>query len=162
MTVFVDKIKFIIAGATALVFLLLSILFLLMHFWILGGIALAGMVIYIVLTAKNGSRVHVSDERLEVRLLWTTQLTVNWCDIREVGICGTKILKAAGSKWSGARYVYFSKTKMDDEERFNMCLEWPPKDKVYFRFNYKRIKKIIRIWGPEIVQYNTKNLNIYD
>lgn len=160
MTVFVDKIKFTIASITAIVFLLLSILFFLMRLWILAVIALAGMVLYVFITAKNGSRVHVTNESLEVRLLWNTLQSVSWNEIREVGVCGTKVLKPAGSKWSGAKYIYFSKEKMDDDDRFDMCLKWPSKDMIYFRFNYKRIKKIVRIWGPDIVLYNTGPIDI--
>lgn len=161
MKVFVDKIKFIIALLTAIVFLLLSVLFLLLHIWFLAIISLVLLVVYLVLAALNGRIVHFNDDFIQVKLLGVKQREVLWSDIREVGIAGVKVLKSKNSGWSGAKYVYFSPVKMNDQDRFNMCLEWPPKDIIYFRFNYKNIKKVIRIWGGDIIQYNTESLDIY-
>ena len=85
-----------------------------------------------------------------------------WDEIEEVGIGGTKILHAPGAKHVGTLYIYFSASRLTDEERFNMFLRWPHWNQCYMRFSQNRLRAVQMQWNKEIATYNVGDLTVDD
>ena len=52
----------------------------------------------------------------------------------------------------------FSPVKMDADERFQMIVKWPPKDKLYAEYSEKLLAYAMTIWGRELETYNVEDL----
>lgn len=157
MNFVVNIFKTIIAGVTAAVFAAFAVIFFLMRFWIVGGIFVALLAVYLVLAIRYSNVIHVDDERV-YRVFPAGGPSLAWSEIRDVGVVGLTVLGKENRRYTGARFIYFSDRKLDDEELFDMCLKWPPEGIMYIRFSHKRIAYIQRFWADEVTMYNTGNL----
>lgn len=79
-------------------------------------------------------------------------------EIREVGVVGLRVF--GNKKRTGTRYIYFSRERMDERERFGMCLKWPPGNKIYMTWNRKRYLATQTYWDSRIEEYNAGNLGV--
>ena len=63
---------------------------------------------------------------------------MRWEDIREIGVCGLKISlknrERRGQRHPGTLFLYVSPEELDEDGRFGMILKWPPKDKIYLKY----------------------------
>jgi hypothetical protein len=107
-----------------------------------------------------GRCVVMDDDGIGFSFLGHKGLTIKWSEAAEIGIAGTKIFKKKESKKAGTLYIYVSKKKMTDDERFNMMLHWPPKDKVYMVFNQKRAETLQMHWSGKFTLYNEGNTKL--
>lgn len=150
--------KTIVAGLTALIFAVLAVIFFLMRFWIVGGIFVALLAVYLVIAIKNCYVIHIGEDRV-YRIFPGRGISLNWSDIQDVGVVGIKVLGRAGRKYTGGKYIYFSDRKLSEDELFNICLKWPPDNMLFLHFSHKRIAYIQTRWENEITMYNTGNLS---
>ena len=111
--------------------------------------------IFSYFTFETGAMIAVDQEGVRKSFLGKELLYLKWSDIAEVGVAGSNILNKGNEKRTGALYIYFSGSAMDDDERFNMMLKWPPKDKIYLRYDKDRYDFIQSIYGKKINKYNT-------
>ncbi len=162
MTFIVDKFKLIFHAVTAVILLIFALAFISIDVWIAAGICIAGFIICFILALINGRLVRFSDEGVELKLFSFTRLKFTWDEIAEAGVIGTKVFRMSIDKtnYVGSRYIYFSRVSMTDDERFQMALKWPPKDKIYIRFSKKRIQAVIDYWGEEFTAYNAGHIDI--
>ncbi|WP_455437605.1 hypothetical protein [Hungatella hathewayi] len=63
-------------------------------------------------------------------------------------------------KRKGKRYLYFSRDVMTEEERFNMCLNWLPKDKIAVKYDPEWLEYAIQEWKREPIFYNTDRISV--
>ena len=61
-------------------------------------------------------------------------------------------------KKTGDKYLYFSPEKLDADERFQMIVKWPPKDKLYAEYSERLLAYALAIWGKELETYNVEDL----
>ena len=161
MNCIVDIVKLIGAIFCVIVFAVFAFLFAMLCLWVPFAIVLLLMFVYIIAGLKNGCVVRVDKEGIR-RIFPNHTLYTKWEDIKEVGIAGTKVIK--GNKNNGNRrnfgsvYIYFSKTAMNEDQLFNMCLEWPPKDTLYIRYSFRRAEAVQRYWMKNIKTYNVDGL----
>ena len=90
----------------------------------------------------------------------TAESTASKAESAETGAAGSKILNKGNPNKTGTVYIYFSPTALDDNERFDMMLKWPPKDKLYLRYSEARLNFIKTGCGMDIVGYNIGKLKI--
>lgn len=157
MNYVVNKYKLVIAALCCVVFAAVTVLLFLWKARLLACIPLILCIVYCVVAIQNGSVVRVDAGGVSHRFP-KRGLSMDWEEIGEVGVAGLRVLNSEGKRYTGTRYIYVSKKPMSEEERFHMCLNWPPKDVLYFRFSYKRIAAVQALWGKEIVMFNTGNL----
>ncbi len=157
MKCLINERKLIIALICGIAFAVLTALLVSWKAWLAATISLILCVIYCVTAVLNGGVVRIDGERVSCRFLFK-EVSMKWEEIEEVGVIGLRVLNSEGKKHKGSKNIYFSKTKMSDDERFQMCVDWPPKDKIYFRFSYKRIAAVQKLWARHVNMYNVGNL----
>lgn len=82
-------------------------------------------------------------------------------NIKEIGVCGTKVFNYGKKKKTGTLYIYFSEDILNEDERFRMILEWPPKKGVHFMlYTGERALFVQNIWEKPLAKYNTGDLII--
>ncbi|MBT9777339.1 hypothetical protein GPL15_12575 [Clostridium sp. MCC353] len=126
---------------SALVFFLIALLFLKVSF-------------------TTGAKITINPDRITRSVLGKTTISFTWDEISEVGVAGSRIFNKGNKEKSGTLYIYFSKTPMTDEERFQMMLKWPPKDKIYLEHDKYRMDFIQTMYGKKVQKYNTGSLKI--
>ena len=157
MNYVVNKYKLIIAALCCIIFASIAVLLFLWKAYLLACIFLILCIVYLVVALQNGNVVRVDRSGVSRRFP-PNKLSMSWEDISEVGVVGLRVLNSKGKRYTGSRYIYVSRKPLSEEERFNMCLKWPPQDVLYFRFSYKRIAAVQKLWEREIVMFNTGNL----
>ena len=117
-------------------------------------------VLFAAIAAVNGEVLHLDVNGITKTLLGITLHHVDWSQIKEVGVCGTNPLNKGQPKKTGRLYIYCSVEKMDDGKRYDMILNWPPKQKeqLYFTFSPKRLEALRLLWQEEMAEYNIGDL----
>ena len=107
-----------------------------------------------------GAIITINPNGINRSVLGKVRNTFTWDEISEVGVAGSRIFNKGNKEKSGTLYIYFSKTPMTDEERFQMMLKWPPKDKIYLEHDKYRMDFIQTMYGKKVQTYNTGSLKI--
>lgn len=160
MSFLVDIGHLVLAAVTSAFFLLLTITFGRGSFWIPAAICFVLFAIYAIMALRNGRIVHITSEFVQLRFLGVKRSSFHWTEIQEVGVAGTKVLNSGDPDRTGAKYIYFSPRAMTEDERFHMCLKWPPGGIIYVRYSADRINRIMQCCKKEIVLYNTGKLQL--
>lgn len=158
MNCFVHIGKMIIALIACGILLLFGMIFAAGNFGVIAVCCFLLGLLYAVISICNGALVHIDETSILRRTLGIRGKALMWDEVKEVGVVGTKVLRSGHGKYTGTKYIYFSRREMTDEERFNMCLEWPPRDAIFMQYSLKRIRFIQRIWTGKIELYNTGEL----
>lgn len=158
MKFLVNTPKMIIAMFCSICFFALTIFLIAWKSWVFALLSLFLCVVYVAVAISNGRVVRVDESGISCRFLSRTQF-MSWNDIVEIGVVGLRVVNNKSQKHKGSKNIYFSTTKLSEDELFDMCLEWPPKDKLYCRFSFKRIAAIQKIWTKDIQMYNTGDLH---
>ena len=82
-----------------------------------------------------------------------------WDRIAEVGVAGSKIFNRNNPKKTGSLYIYFSPVPMTEEQRFDMMLNGPPREQLFFLYTEQRINAVQLLWSGEIQTYNSGDLH---
>lgn len=157
MTILINTEKMLLAVFISGFFLLLTVLFGIGKFGLPAVICAAFFGLYAVLAVLNGKTVHVSSEGIETKLFGIPLRSMNWSQVKEMGIVGLRVLHRDSAKRTGEKYLYFSPRAMTDDERFDLCLKWPPKDIIYFRYRAKYMEHVMQCCDRDLVFYNTGN-----
>lgn len=161
MNCIVDIVKLIGAVFCVIAFAVFAFLFAMLGLWIPLVIVLLLLIAYILAALKNGRVIRIDEQGVRKIFPGKANIT-SWDTIKEVGIAGTKVIN--GNKHNnkkknfGSVYIYFSKEQMNEEQLFNMCLEWPPKDVLYIRYSLRRAEAVQRYWIQSIKTYNVDDL----
>lgn len=156
---FVDKLKFVVLSAFALVFLLCAA-----ALWLADSRAAAGgcvllAAVYLYFAAQNAAQILVDGTGVSRSFLWFAPTHCSWDELREVGVFGNKVFNRSDPKKTGSLYIYFSPQKMTADERFNMILRWPPK-LIYFSYSRQALDLVRYLWNRELVGYNIGELKL--
>lgn len=108
----------------------------------------------------NGMAVNVDENGISKSLFGFVTMKFNWEDVAEIGVCGTKVFNKNHKDRVGTLYVYISPSLLSEQDRFEMILKWPPKDKIYFVFKQKHLELIQMVSGLKTEVYNTGDLTV--
>ena len=164
MRAIVNKTKTILASVMVAFFGGYGIYFAVTRAWLPAAVFLAIAALFGFVLVRYGSVLHIDDEKLEWKFLGLSRREMPWSQVREVGLIGENVFNGGGSvpggkkKKTGDKYLYFSPVKMDADERFQMIVKWPPKDKLYAEYSDKLLAYAMTIWGKELETYNVEDL----
>ena len=164
MRAIVNKTKTILASVMVAFFGGYGIYFAVTKSWLPAAVFLAVAVLFGFVLVRYGSVLHIDDEKLELKFLGLSRKAMPWSRVREVGLIGENVFNGGGSapsgkkKKTGDKYLYFSPEKLDADERFQMIVKWPPKDKLYAEYSDKLLAYAMTIWGKELETYNVEDL----
>ena len=158
MKFFVNERKMIVALICCILFAALTAFLFFWQSWVPALFSFLLCLIYGIVALRNGRMVHLNKTGAFCKSFSGT-LSVSWTDICEVGVVGLRLFHGKGKKHRGSKNIYFSEKTLSEDELFQLCLNWPPKDMLYFRFSYKRIEAIQRIWAQDIRMYNVSDLH---
>ena len=151
---FVNPLELAIAAATAAGSGAIAGVCLFLGRFLSALVFLAIALLFFKIALDAGAKISVGKDGVSRRLLGKTTHSFKWEEIAEPGAAGSKILNKGNPNKTGTVYIYFSPTALDDNERFDMMLKWPPKDKLYLRYSEARLNFIKTVCGMDIVGYN--------
>ena len=154
----VNKILILVSVFSALLFLMTTAALFSVSNWVFGILTLAMSLFFVLMAFRNAQRIEINETGIVRSGLFTEKKVMRWEEIREIGVTGTKVFNQNHKNRTGALYIYVSPVKMNDDERFQMILDWPPKDKIYFIYGPERIQEIQMFYTGRIVTYNTGDL----
>lgn len=157
---FVNPLELAIAAATAAGSGAIAGVCLFLGRFLSALVFLAIALLFFKIALDAGAKISVGKDGVSRRLLGKTTHSFKWEEISETGAAGSKILNKGNPNKTGTVYIYFSPTALDDNERFDMMLKWPPKDKLYLRYSEARLNFIKTVCGMDIVGYNIGKLKI--
>lgn len=156
----VNPLRLAVALATSLASLVIAAAMIFIRSPLPAVVFLVIAIFFALLSASNGARLTVSGTGIE-RKPWIGGKTAwSWDEIAEVGVAGTKLFPKSDSGKPGEMYIYFSKRVLDDNERFEMVLKWPPKDRLYLSYTPERLRAVTRCWNGTVTEYNTRDEEI--
>ena len=156
----VDTVKFIISLGTAVLFAGCGFVTLYNStIWCVLFFAMAGLYSYIAF-GLAGAFVEIGKLNVKKKMFGIAVKSFAWEQIREIGVANTKIMGKNSKSSKRNLYIYFSQKELEDDERFQMCLKWPPRECIYMKFSTKRYSLIQSKWKREIIEYNIDNLSL--
>ena len=152
--------KTLLALAVILFFISYSVFYFCRCLWIEAVVFLLLAALFFGVLYFYGSIVTVSKEGVKVSFLRRTRFQLQWQDIQEIGVLGNRVFLRGNSKRHGRLYIYFSKEKMTEQERFQMAVKWPPRKIAFTVFTEEKITVIQSIWPSKIALYNVGDLEL--
>ena len=164
MKYMVDPIKFIVNAVAALFLLFFTIVSVLEKSWILFAVFLASFLGFLFMAIGYGARIEFSRDSLirkyPVPFFPGTKMNKN--EIAEVGVMGTSPFYK-GEKWrksrTGTIYLYFSKEKLTNNDRHELCLRWKPQI-IRLRYSKDRAFQVQTFWDSELKKYHIGKLEL--
>ena len=154
----VNKFKCIASAVSSVTFVLLAGAVLFIH---RPGSALIFLVLGLIfgfIAVQSGSVLQLNEEGVTRLLLGHTTAKIRWDEIKEIGVAGTKVFNRSHPEKAGSIYIYFSPVQMDEDERFQMMLRWPPSNCLYMTYNQDRFHAVQGHWNSHIEIYNVGDL----
>lgn len=116
---------------------------------------------FVKIALQDGSVVKISKAGVELYCPGHKSRRLHAENIAEIGVVGLKVFHGSGKKKRyGTKYIYFSPQKLSDDECLSMCLNWPPRDKIYMRYSFERIQEVQSIFARELHIYNADDIEI--
>lgn len=110
--------------------------------------------------ALYGAQLTIDESGIHRSLLGIRMGEVGWEKIKEVGVVGTSVFQKGKEKNTGIRFIYFSEEKLDENKRFRLAMEWPPRKMFYLEFDRERLDTVQMFWNSRIAEYNAGDLFI--
>lgn len=107
-----------------------------------------------------GAWVSVTAEGVRRHILGRTLKQQRWEEIKEVGVVGTKVFNRLHPEKTGSMYIYFSPKALTEQERFQLALDFPPKDMIFLLHNQEREDLVQAFWDTRLIGYNTGSLKL--
>lgn len=146
--------KCLIALATFLCLTVISICLLTIREYAAAAIFFAVGLLFLPAAWVYGGTVTVDDEGIRTSRFGHTGTALKWGEVAEVGVAGSLIFCRRNQK-TGTLYLYVSPVRMTEDERFDMMLRFPPKDKIYLIYSKKAFTAIQLRWDNTIQAWNT-------
>ena len=107
-----------------------------------------------------GSTVTIDEEGVYCSFLGIARKKILWSQVKETGVIGTTVFNKSNPDKTGDMYLYFSPKELNDAERFNLGMKWPPKDLIFLLYTKERTAWVQSMWSNKIHTYNTGKLHI--
>lgn len=137
------------AGACVLMAVMLYL-----HEWIGALFCLAVLLLFGAIAGLYGATLTFTAEGISRRLGRLQLGFVRWEQLREVGVVGTNVFNRRDPKKFGLRFIYFSPEPLDENRRFRLALEWPPRKMLYVEYEKRRLETVQMFWHEKIAEYN--------
>ncbi|MDE6203827.1 MAG: hypothetical protein K2O16_05170 [Lachnospiraceae bacterium] len=145
--------KFTVSLITAALCLVLSVCEFLISRPFSAAVFIGTALLFSLTALYNGSRITVCNDGIHWSVPGIKRRFIPWDGMKEVGVFGSRLFSANKNR-AGTLYIYFSTQAMTEEERFQMVLHWPPKDKIILQYSKERMDTIQLLWSREIQTYN--------
>jgi len=109
---------------------------------------------------RYGSTVEFGEDGVTLRFLGITRRNVRWKDLKDVCVCGTKVLNRMNRERTGTIYMIFSDKHIPENKLMDMMLKWPPKGKIYLKFTRDRLLALQMHWSKPVQKFNIGSLDI--
>ncbi len=153
----ISPFKFTVSILTSAVAFLITATQVLMGEWV-GVLLFAAVgVVFSAVAAASGSRIILDETGIQKTCLCFNRCFIPWSDIAEVGVIGTRVFCPKPDK-TGMRYIYFSEKKLDDDSRFKLALEWPPRRMLYLSYTKERLSRVQFLWTGPIDSYQAGDI----
>lgn len=116
--------------------------------------------VFLIVATYSAAIISVSEEGVTRKGILGRKIHFPWDEIQETGVAGTRLFPQSDKGKAGTLYIYFSKEEMNDRQRFDMMLHWPPKDKIYLQYTAHRANDILIWWSKPFMKYNTRSEEI--
>lgn len=107
-----------------------------------------------------GSSVSISEDAVTLKFFGYVRRQLPWAQIQEVGIVGERLFLKRKPNKVGARYIYFSPSKMSEKDRFRFALNRSGDGLIYTKYSVSTISIVQRIWTVPIELYNEGDLEL--
>ena len=151
----VNTTKAIVGLLSGLMFLTLGAVALHLRLFVFAAITLVLSCIYLFLALRNGDTLLLSSDGISRLSFGRERAHWNWESIQEYGVIGLRLFGSEKAIENGTKYVYFSETPMDDDQRFQMALKWPPKKCAYALYSDELLHNAKLRLDLEPVYFNT-------
>ena len=155
-----DPLKFAASLFSSVVLGFLTWRSFLLGYVLLGVVFALIAAVFLYIMVLYGSVLHVSAEGVQREFFVIPMKAYTWDQVREIGVVGTKVFNGTSkNRKTGRRYIYISPEEMDEESRFKMTLEWPPrKDILYCIYSRQHIDALQYFWSRPIEKYNAGDI----
>lgn len=153
-----DSLRFWAASATSLVSLILGISLITTGRYGSAVFFFIICLLFLPIIRIYGTTITIDEEGINSSFLKKPILQMKWNEIQEIGVAGSKLFNNRGGEKPGTVYIYVSKTLMTEEERFDMMLKFPPKDKIYFEYSKQAIFAVQMRFSSKIQTYNSGDI----
>ena len=152
---FVNPIQLGICIATTIASLIFGISLVFISLWGSSMLFFSIAILFALVSTSCGAILTITDEGVTRSVFGITTKMMTWEEIKEIGVAGTDLFNKSKKDKTDTLQIYFSKSPLTDEERFDMMLQWPPKDGLYLQYTKARTDVIQAFWSNKIQTYNT-------
>lgn len=145
--------KLAVSGLTSIVSFLMAGVQFYAKDWAGAVLFLIIALLFLAVAVINGSVITVDPSGIRKRFLSFSLGSLSWEEVAEVGVIGTRVFFRRPNR-TGTRYIYFSPEPLDENKRFRLALEWPPRKGFYLQYTEKRLEAVHLLWTKEIETYN--------
>lgn len=157
---YVNPFKCVIATIIFIILFLLAVIMFLIGRPISAIVFLTLGSVYVYVALMYGMKITIDETGISRSVLGITILKFSWEEIEEIGVCGTRVFNKNHKEKSGTLYIYTSCNEMSDEERFDMILKWPPRNKIYLLYSQHHLQIMQMMSGKKTELYNSGDLKI--
>ena len=150
----INTAKAVAGGLTCAAFTVLGVTAITLHHTVFAGICILLALVFLAVTLQNSALLRLDEAGIHRILLGRETGCWKWEDIREYGVMGTRLFGTEKQKNNGTRYLYFSKDAMNDNQRFQLCLNWPPKKCAYALYTDELMHSAMTRLDLEPTYYN--------
>lgn len=115
---------------------------------------------FALLIVRYGSTVTIDDSGVTLKFLVISRRQIRWKDLKDVCVCGTKVLNRMNKEKTGTIYMIFSDKHIPEKQLMDMMLKWPPKGKIYLKFTKDRLLEVQMHWSRPVQKFNIGSLDI--
>ena len=115
---------------------------------------------FLFLVFRYGSTVMIDDYGVSLKFLGIKRKQIRWKDLKDVCVCGTRVLNRMNRNKCGTLYMIFTDKHIPENKLLDMMLKWPPKGKIYMKFTKDRLLEVQMHWSRPVQKFNIGSLDI--
>lgn len=144
-----SPVKFAVASITCIASAAIFVVQITLGEWATALLFFLVSVLFFAVSLLNGAQLTFDETGIQKWFFGICLRTVSWSEVREVGVISTRIF-IKHTRHPGPRYIYFSPEQLDDNRRFRLALEWPPRRMLYFQYTKERMDAVQLLWSGTI------------
>lgn len=158
----ISPLHFIVSAFTAVALFVLAVIAISLHNYVASVICAAIAVFFVHEAYVYGRIVEIDDNGARTRFIGHIEKDWRWNEVAQVGVAGTRVFMKDFLGRTGSLFIYFSKEELDDQQIFDMMLDWPTKDRIFLKYDIDRLNVVQTHYSGRIKKYNAGDLKIYD
>lgn len=156
----IHPLRLVISGATVLTSVVLGITAIIIGEPVAAALLFLIALLFLWQAFIYGPWVSITPEGVRKHIFGHTLKFQSWDEIQEVGVIGTKVFNKLTPEKTGYLYIYFSPKKMTQQDRFQLALNFPPKDMIFLIHSQEREDMVQAFQSTRLVGYNTGSLKL--